>query len=1249
MAEAGTQRVPVFISSTFRDMDHERDLINTLVIPMVNQRVADTGTSVYPIDLRWGIDTTDLASVEGRQQAVLDTCIDEVERCRPLFVGLLGARYGSIPPVELQQRARQRLGIDDPGFPLSVLAIEMIAACTSAVADGFSPIVVRRERPLGPSDGDGDRHRLDQLEAYLRSEGVDPLPYEPLDADASGPASDSTLVRTLVDRIEAACRRLPAAEVDATNWLDTELKAQEAHRRRLSSAFVGRRDEIETIRRFCDPMNLDGMLDGVVGDDIRNPVGRLRWERSPRRLSVLGPSGAGKSALAARAVDVLREEGSDAPLGSPQVSFVSAGVTAASDRLAVCLLVLLAQLSAGTANELADRLGPDEIDLQDVLGPWLAAFDGGASRRVAVIDGVDRLRAEPDQSITLSWLPPTLQFQNRIIVTAAEETLSYVVLRTHTGGRVLDLGELSAEDAVELIRGRVEAHHRALPDGVEELLVDRSCLARWLVVATDLLLTLSSYDYETVERAVAEGIDPERAVAELVRSVARGLPTALEGLHQEAFERLTEVLGEKVMVVLMLVGATLNGLRESDLLAICAHLDQELSESDLAVMRSTLGEHVTVHRERWTFVHASSYEAMATIVDEVADEIGSEVTTGLFAVIAFHLSSLPLDDPVRRSELLGALFRAPLPAHLARMLHDPALTSLPELRLFASVLALASAAGGDLDERLLEIVTEAETPDMQLTAASFIGESFLALLPPERARSLVAALRRVLAGIPAEAVSRFGQTAASISTFLELSFLDPFNPLDDNVESPGAALLQWERALKDGSADLSDAPRYLEHANDVFQLRQAVMLEFSVISVYAQAMLFEGRATTDRAGHILARHRTVCDALEHCEVDDPVQRAVFDLSRLAAARFLAVTWPDADVDVDDGDLELACRLADGLDASSIVVSCYAQIARGHALPTLAALDDGAVSTADAYECSVMLDRVLDRLAVERTMLPDLLLIENEWLVTTSLQVVLLESCGQIASACGRSLAMTGHPIAPEIFGWEQFSLLAFGGLTFWLNARTNDDPTPVIANLAENYDEHGPPGWSVADDEMPWAMVEMLMLLVALQWWMRTGDEPSSAFALAALDRALRVEDQGIVVPDISDAATPTEVAHEMLMEAESDLAQAVIEEMEDGERLAVVDLFDDDDVVRIVLLIQTAALINKVLDEHGRPSHPGPFSAAFWTALDAFVRQDDQQGLAAMEHVGTATDSAPDFDSLEEHDQRLFVATLALLDLHQE
>ena len=66
-------------------------------MPRVNAFAAEYGAYVELIDLRWSVNTADI-SEEEQNKKVLRTCLEEIERSRPFFIGILGDRYGWIPP-----------------------------------------------------------------------------------------------------------------------------------------------------------------------------------------------------------------------------------------------------------------------------------------------------------------------------------------------------------------------------------------------------------------------------------------------------------------------------------------------------------------------------------------------------------------------------------------------------------------------------------------------------------------------------------------------------------------------------------------------------------------------------------------------------------------------------------------------------------------------------------------------------------------------------------------------------------------------------------------------------------------------------------------------------------------------------------------------------------------------------------------------------------------------------------------------
>ena len=92
----------IFISSTFQDMQNERDIIQAKVLPRIRDFVKQYGETIELCDLRWGIDSMELNERETTDK-ILQVCFDEIDSSRPFFIALLGDRYGWIPNSEQVQ------------------------------------------------------------------------------------------------------------------------------------------------------------------------------------------------------------------------------------------------------------------------------------------------------------------------------------------------------------------------------------------------------------------------------------------------------------------------------------------------------------------------------------------------------------------------------------------------------------------------------------------------------------------------------------------------------------------------------------------------------------------------------------------------------------------------------------------------------------------------------------------------------------------------------------------------------------------------------------------------------------------------------------------------------------------------------------------------------------------------------------------------------------------------------------------
>ncbi|MDE6560756.1 MAG: tetratricopeptide repeat protein, partial [Muribaculaceae bacterium] len=153
MEKSSDRQLRVFLSSTFTDMQEERDALVKLFRELTNEGHR-RGVDIKLVDLRWGV--TDDQRRTGR---VISTCLEEIDNSRPFFIGLLGDRYGWIPTAEelkINPELRERYPIVDKycSDRLSMTEIEMRYGVLDAEPKDDSIFLIKRNARF-----ESDRHR----------------------------------------------------------------------------------------------------------------------------------------------------------------------------------------------------------------------------------------------------------------------------------------------------------------------------------------------------------------------------------------------------------------------------------------------------------------------------------------------------------------------------------------------------------------------------------------------------------------------------------------------------------------------------------------------------------------------------------------------------------------------------------------------------------------------------------------------------------------------------------------------------------------------------------------------------------------------------------------------------------------------------------------------------------------------------------------------------------------------------------
>src|SRR5688572_9897766 len=266
MATRSTIRV--FISSTFRDMHAERDYLSRIVFPELRSRCLRRGTDFVGLDLRWGV-----TEEESRARGALAICLDEIEKCRPFFVCLLGDRYGWVPPPEEVPRALYERVRDAGELPGDVAEWYRLDETTTPPVYRLRRVAENERMPAGldstlaefwqakgvPNAGDSITAReilRGVFEAgypkthalfYLRQSGLHTHPEFPL-----------SFVPVFVEQDERRKERLARLKAEI------ESKQREMVVREYAATFSGLRIEPTLLPGDLSPRERDALADGVI-------------------------------------------------------------------------------------------------------------------------------------------------------------------------------------------------------------------------------------------------------------------------------------------------------------------------------------------------------------------------------------------------------------------------------------------------------------------------------------------------------------------------------------------------------------------------------------------------------------------------------------------------------------------------------------------------------------------------------------------------------------------------------------------------------------------------------------------------------------------------------------------------------------------------------------------------------------------------------------------------------------------------
>ena len=517
------QTVRVFISSTFRDMHAERDWLVKVVFPELRERMAKRNLYLVDVDLRWGV-----TEKEAEHGKVLEVCLDEIERCRPFFIGILGERYGYIPPKVPEDAEFTHPWLAEYKSH-SLTALEIIHGvlrnpelAQRAFFYFRDPQVVAQvpedKRVDYTAESPEAAKKLTALKDKIRASGrpvTENYPCRWDDDQGRVVELESFGQRVLEELWVAICATYPE-EMPEADPLTIERQMHEAFAEERSRLHVGREDQARRLIEY------------VQGKDRRPVV-------------ITGESGCGKSAFLA---SWYRKYVNEYPDDFILAYFIGASPDS-TDHF---------RLLRNMCHELRRKFGlkeeipEDDKKLSDTLAAMLVSASRSEDRTVIVIDALDQLMPL-EAAHGLGWLLDYMPEKARLVVSALEGGC-LDVLRWHEAVEIY-LPALTMDEQRQIVHVLLTEWRRKLDERQMTALLSHPGVKNplYLRVALEELRLFGKFEQLT-----------ERVKA---------MPEGIAGLFEQMLEGLEKDHGQElVSEAFSLFSCSRYGLSESELLQL---------------------------------------------------------------------------------------------------------------------------------------------------------------------------------------------------------------------------------------------------------------------------------------------------------------------------------------------------------------------------------------------------------------------------------------------------------------------------------------------------------------------------------------------------------------------------------------------------------------------------------------------------------------------------------------------------------
>ncbi len=620
--------VRVFISSTFRDMHSERDYLVKVVFPALRERLEPHRVHLVDIDLRWGI-----TEEQADNDQVLDLCLNQIDECRPFFLGLLGERYGWVPEELPDDKSKHGWTQLHTGKSVTELEILWGVLLKEKMHDhglfffrdpAYVSDVPEAKRSEVEAESPDSAQKLKTLKQQIRDANL-PIPimedypcqYAGLgikwglakfdlneaDIEALEEVADDGLVDNdeyagLDERLRSIVHRYGVVSLTGLEEFGRQVfdRLWNAIRKELALP------ESPAEEASADPLAVErGYHERFMESRLRVYVGRESLQQALTTFAngdgeqpalVTGPSGSGKSAA-------LAKFARDYAAGHPEVLIIPhfVGASPSSTGLRQTLHRFCSILKREFSFE--EDVPPDTNSLITTFREFVTQVP--ADRRVLlVIDALNQLD-ESENAQQLNWLPWQFPAHVKVIVSCIDDPgREELVLQafTHRQHERIDVPPLSDQERIDIVKQIPSLSAKTLNPQQVQLLLSNPATQNplFLLVALEELRGFGSF--EQLNRRIEQFPRGEEAVTELFVQVIHRL--------QDEFDEFT------VYEVLSLLASARRGLSDRELLDLIEGTSVAMtdSSSDLFPILRQLRPYLQHRGELRDFFHRNLYKAV---------------------------------------------------------------------------------------------------------------------------------------------------------------------------------------------------------------------------------------------------------------------------------------------------------------------------------------------------------------------------------------------------------------------------------------------------------------------------------------------------------------------------------------------------------------------------------------------------------------------------------------------------------------